>query len=293
MRIRLFLAMLVFSGISACSTLTINLPAVTEAPSSARLAGKIVWHDLLTTDIEASRKFYGGMFGWTFEEVPVSLGFGKSGNYLLIRHKGELVGGMVDTERLGTKVNNSQWVVLMSVDDVDAAAQNVVDAGGEIMTPPTDLNERGRIAVVTDNSGALFAILQTRDGDPIDTSAAFGSFMWDEVWVPDSAAAANFYSSIVPFQPVSLETGRDSVYRGLAVDGRPRMGILQDPIEELPPTWASYIRVKDMSVLDKVAALGGEVLLPAATRDIGGQVALIAGPSGAGVVLQTWPSEQE
>lgn len=293
MRIQLFLAMLMLAGISACSTLNINLPAVTETPSSARLAGKIVWHDLLTTDIEASRKFYGGMFGWTFEEVPVSLGFGKSGNYLLIRHKGELVGGMVDTERLGTKVNNSQWVVLMSVDDVDAAAQNVVDAGGEIMTPPTDLNERGRIAVVTDNSGALFAILQTRDGDPIDTSAAFGSFMWDEVWVPDSAAAANFYSSIAPFQPVSLETGRDSVYRGLGVDGRPRMGILQDPIEELPPTWASYIRVEDMSVLDKVEALGGEVLLPAANRDIGGQVALIAGPSGAGVVLQTWPAEQE
>ena len=293
MRIRLLLATLVLAGISACSTLNINLPAVTETPSSARLAGKIVWHDLLTTDIEASRKFYGGMFGWTFEEVPISLGFGKSGNYLLIRHKGELVGGMVDTERLGTKVNNSQWVVLMSVDDVDAAARNVVDAGGEIMTPPTDLNERGRIAVVTDNSGALFAILQTRDGDPIDTSAAFGSFMWDEVWVPDSAAAANFYSSIAPFQPVSLETGRDSVYRGLGVDGRPRMGILQDPIEELPPTWASYIRVEDMSVLDKVETLGGEVLLPAANRDIGGQVALIAGPSGAGVVLQTWPAEQE
>ena len=293
MSIRLLLATLMLAGISACSTLNINLPAVTETPSSARLAGKIVWHDLLTTDIEASRKFYGGMFGWTFEEVPISLGFGKSGNYLLIRHKGELVGGMVDTERLGTKVNNSQWVVLMSVDDVDAAARNVVDAGGEIMTPPTDLNERGRIAVVTDNSGALFAILQTRDGDPIDSSAAFGSFMWDEVWVPDSAAAANFYSSIAPFQPVSLETGRDSVYRGLGVDGRPRMGILQDPIEELPPTWASYIRVEDMSVLDKVEALGGEVLLPAANRDIGGQVALIAGPSGAGVVLQTWPAEQE
>jgi len=77
------------------------------------------------------------------------------------------------------------------------------------------------------------------------------------------------------------------------VDGHPRMGILQDPIEDLPPTWASYIRVEDMSVLDRVEALGGRVLLPAEDRYIGGQVALIAGPSGAGVVLQTWPTEQE
>jgi len=293
MRVRFLSTALLLAGLSACSTLNINLPAITDAPSSERLAGKIVWHDLLTNDIEGSRKFYGGLFGWTFEEVPISLGLGHSSNYLVIRHKGELIGGMVDTERLGTKVNNSQWVVLMSVDDVDVAARSVVDAGGEIMTPPTDLNERGRIAVVRDDAGALFAILQTRDGDPVDTSAAFGSFMWDEVWVPDSAAAEKFYASIAPFQPVTLETSQDSVYRGLAVDGRPRMGILQRPIEELPPTWASYIRVEDMSVVDQVVALGGEVLLPVENRAIGGQVALIAGPSGAGVVLQTWPTEQE
>jgi predicted enzyme related to lactoylglutathione lyase len=287
------MTMLALLGISGCSTLNINLPSVTEAPSGERLAGKIIWHDLLTTDIEGSRKFYGGLFGWTFEEVPLSLGFGRSGNYLLIRHEGKLIGGMVDTERLGAKANNSQWVVLMSVDDVDLVAQKVVNAGGAIMTPPTDLNERGRIAVVRDNAGALFAILETRDGDPVDSSAAFGSFMWDEVWVPDAATSAIFYESIAPFQPVSMVTGEDSEYLGLAVDGRPRMGILQDPIAELPPTWASYIRVEDMSLLDRVAALGGKVLLPAEDRLIGGQVALIAGPSGAGVALQTWPSEQE
>lgn len=295
MRIRLItvtiMAALVLLG--ACTSLNINLPAVTETPASERMAGKIIWHDLLTTDIEGSRAFYGGLFGWEFEEIPISLGFGKSGSYLLIRHKGQLIGGMVDTRRLGSKINNSQWVVLMSVDDVDTAAQNIVDAGGDILTPPTDLNERGRIAVVHDNAGALFAILQTRDGDPIDTSAAFGSFMWDEVWVPDSAAAANFYQRIAPFEPVSVETNNATLYKGLAVDGRPRMGILQDPIEDLPATWASYIRVADMSVLDKVEELGGQILLPVADRDIGGQVALIAGPSGAGVALQTWPSEQE
>ena len=46
-------------------------------------------------------------------------------------------------------------------------------------------------------------------------------------------------------------------------------------------------------MLDRVVSLGGEILLPVEDREIGGQVALIAGPSGAGVVLQTWPSELE
>ena len=77
----------------------------------------------------------------------------------------------------------------------------------------------------------------------------------------------------------------------LAVDGRPRMGILQDPIEGLPATWASYIRVQDMSALERVEELGGRILLPAEERALGGKVALIAGPSGAGVALQTWEQQ--
>ena len=275
----------------ACSTLSISLPPVTEQPVSERQAGKIIWHDLLTTDIEGSRAFYEGLFGWEFEEVPLALGFGRSSSYLLIRHQGKLVGGMVDLTRLDARGNASQWVAIMSVADVDAAANQVVASGGEVLTPPTDLDERGRLAVVKDNAGALFGLLQTRAGDPPDVSAAYGSFMWDEVWVPDAAAAARFYQAVAPFEPVSVETSAGTRYQGLAVDGRPRMGILENPIPGLAPTWASYIRVADMSLLDRVEALGGVVWLPAEPRPLGGEVALIAGPSGAGIAIQTWPDE--
>jgi hypothetical protein len=67
--------------------------------------------------------------------------------------------------------------------------------------------------------------------------------------------------------------------------------MLQNPIDGLAPTWAPYIKVADMSVLYSVEMLGGKVLLDAAPRELGGEVALIQGPSGAGVVLQTWPEE--
>jgi predicted enzyme related to lactoylglutathione lyase len=282
------IVVILLSSVIGCSSLNINLPAVTDAPVAERQAGKIIWHDLITTDIEGSKAFYGGLFGWEFEAIPIALGFGKSSNYLLIRKNGLLIGGMFDATKLGSEENSSQWVVVMSVDDIDAVVENISAAGGEILTPPTDLNERGRIAVVEDNAGAMFALLQTRDGDPPDTSAASGSFMWDEVWVPDAVAAVSFYQQIAPFEAVFRDVDNGDVYEALTVDGRPRMGILQDPIKDLPPTWASYIKVEDMSVLDRVAGLGGKILLPAAERNIGGQVALIAGPSGAGVAIQTW-----
>ena len=75
--------------------------------------------------------------------------------------------------------------------------------------------------------------------------------------------------------------------------GRPRAGIRNNPISELPPHWVSYLSVDGedalMEVLSRVDELGGRVLVPATPRSLGGSVALISGPSGAGIALQTWP----
>jgi predicted enzyme related to lactoylglutathione lyase len=288
------LLILVAALAAGCTTLNIELPAVTETPTSIRYPGKIIWHDLLTNDIEGSKRFYGGLFGWDFVELPLTLGFGRSSKYLVIRHKGKLIGGMLDVSNVDKSVNTSQWVVVMSVQDIDAAVNTVSQSGGAILTPPTDLNERGRIAVASDLSGALFAMLETRDGDPLDREPAAGEFMWDEVWTPDVSQAAEFYKTIAPYEFFEQTLGVID-YKGLAVNDVPRVGVLKNPAAGagLAPTWVSYIKVQDMSLLDKVAGLGGKVLMPAEDRAIGGQVAIVAGPSGAGVALQTWDQSLE
>jgi len=287
-------ALLALTAIGACTTVNIQLPPVTETPTQAHYPGRIIWHDLLTNDLEGSKSFYGGLFGWTYEELPVTLGFGKSSKYVMIRSGDRLIGGMLDVRAADTKGNSSQWVVVMSVSDIDAAVESVKQGGGRILTPPTDLNERGRIAVTEDDAGALFAMLETRSGDPLEHEADAGEFMWDEVWTPDVQKAAQFYQNLAPFELIGTELGA-TTYEGLAVNGIPRAGVLRNPAadEGLGPTWVSYIKVRDMSALDKVAGLGGRVLLAARERPIGGQVAIIAGPSGAGVALQTWDDDQE
>ena len=56
--------------------------------------------------------------------------------------------------------------------------------------------------------------------------------------------------------------------------------------------WVSYLRIADKSalqaVLGKVESLGGSILVPMLERPHGGFMAIIAGPSGAGIALQTW-----
>ena len=284
----LLAAVLVFS---ACATITQDLPPITDAPTGNRHGGKVVWHDLLTHTPEASRKFYAELFGWTFEEPGLDLGFGPRGSYQLIRNNGILIGGMFDTSVIPDRGNISQWITVISVDDIDAAAAATRDQGGEVLTPPTNLSSRGALAILKDSTGALLAVIQTRDGDPADREAAMNDFLWDELWTGDLTRASNFYQTVAGYESEDRAFGdADDSYHLLKSGGKPRAGILPNPFGEVPPVWVNYLRVTDpAAIAAKAGSLGGEVIVAPQARKIGGHVAMIAGPSGAGIALQTWP----
>lgn len=270
-------------ALAGCASSNLDLPAVTDAPTGQRLAGKIVWHDLLTHTPEASRRFYGELFGWEFDGTT-----GQDG-YTVIRHNGRPIGGMIDTRKLNGRDDISQWIAVMSVDDVDAAAVRFEAAGGSVLTPPTELERRGRLAVVADAEGALLALLQSRSGDPADRAPELGDFLWDELWSREPASAQAFYADLAGFEADSVAAGGGE-YRVLRSQARPRAGILPHPLEGLGPVWVSYLRVADpAAITQRVEGLGGRVLVDAQARRVGGQAAMIAGPSGAGIALQTWP----
>ena len=284
--------------ITACATINVDLPPVTDAATGERLPGKIVWHDLLTNDPKASQEFYRELFGWEFESVGSAAGLSSNSAYTLIRHNGRLIGGMIDTVALNNKDDISQWVVLMSVEDIDAATARFATDGGEVITPPIDLQRRGRMAIVRDAEGALLALLQTRDGDPADREAKIGDFLWDELWTTDVDGATTFYEDVAGLNTTIKDIDEDqesgASYRLLKAGDKPRVGIMSNPLEGLKPVWVSYIRVDNpAAITERVTGLGGQVIVDARSRPIGGEVAFIAGPSGAGIALQTWPLEQK
>ena len=281
--------------LGACATVTPNLPAVTDSPAAERSQGRIIWHDLITTTPAESRKFYGELFGWEFERPPNSIGFGGDDSYMLIRHEGNLIGGMLDANLLNRDENISQWISVMSVDDIRVAVGRVAAAGGEVLTEPTDVGSRGIMAVVASPDRAIIALLQTRDGDPAEIEPAINGWLWNELWTNDVEGASVFYSNLAGFEieDATVE-GAETTYRVLKAGGAPRAGILPNPFERELPVWVNYIRVDDPAAITaQVDKLGGTVIIDARPRAIGGKVAFIAGPSGAGVALQTWPLQQE
>ncbi|MEP0203875.1 MAG: VOC family protein [Halioglobus sp.] len=277
--------------LGACAGTQFSVPAIPHGADGQRLAGKVIWHDLVSDTPAASEAFFSGLFGWEFQSLSLT-----GANYSLIKHKGQLIGGMVDQTQLPTTADISQWIPVMSVANADAAKSAVLRGGGTVLTPPTSLGERGTIAVIEDPQGAVIALLETREGDPADVAGpvSVGSFLWNELWTSDASQASAFYRSLATLESesIAVPVAPDANYQLLSSLGRPRLGIRNTPAPEMPPLWLSYLRVVDESELEialsKVEDLGGSILVPKLERPSGGYMAIIADPSGASIALQTW-----
>ena len=269
--------------LSACST-TVTSPLADIPLSEKPLAGKFVWHDLMTDDLEAAQAFYGKLFGWTFEETRHPNG----GDYTLIFADRRLVGGMVqltDPER----IEYSRWIGYLSVPDVDEAADLTISAGGTVVAGPLDLPGIGRAAAIQDPQGGVAGLLRSKPGDPADSiKPGVGQIVWNEMLAADEKAAAGFYEQISGARAKVIER-RGGEYIMLQSAGRDRAGFMARPADDTDPMWLTYIGVADPAVTAaRVAGLGGEVLLAPSPDVREGTMAVVIDPNGAILALQKW-----
>ncbi len=275
-----FAAAILLLTMIGCTSL--NLPSVTSEVTDTRLPGKVIWHDLVTEDPAGAQRFYGDLFGWTFRAVPGL-------DYSIIMHRGQAIGGIVDARLFEQKGRISQWVIALSVADMDQAVAEIKGAGGTILGGPSDAGDRGELALARDPQGANFALLETRDGDPLDREAGINDFMWNELWTSNAAQATNFYQQLANYKPAAMNMDDGKQYDYLQVNGKPRLAIIDNPVADLLPTWVAYVRVVDPGVIaTKAEELGGTVMYRGKSAQTGGELAIIIDPSGAGVVVQTW-----
>jgi predicted enzyme related to lactoylglutathione lyase len=254
---------------AGCATQLPDVPALSD--SGTWLPGKVVWHDLVTPDLAGAKTFYGGLFGWSFEDV--------SDAYTLVRHDGRLIAGMAE---LRTTKYASYWVPLVSVPDVDRAVASTTGAGGERLVKPFDVPGRGRVAVLRDPQDAVFGVVRTVQGDPADRIP--GSDEW--LWTSDVAASGSFYRNLVGYE-VATRAVAGQQYTVLERDALPRVGVLAKPSPDIGNTWVCYVKVADVdAVVAKVAGLGGSVLMAPTAEVRNGTVAIIADSHGAGLIVQ-------
>jgi len=115
--------------------------------------GTFCWNELATNDVEAAKKFYASLLGWTTKEMPM-----QSGVYTIFNTGDKDVGGMyMITEEMGQVPPH--WMGYITVDDVDAMVKKTEELGGKVCMAPTDIPEVGRMAVITDPTGATISLM--------------------------------------------------------------------------------------------------------------------------------------
>src|SRR5436305_49235 len=117
--------------------------------------GAFSWVDLGTSDGDGAKVFYGGLLGWEFEDMPVP----DSPPYSMATIGGRRVAAVYAKrdEQLP-----SAWLSYVTVEDADATAARAAELGGTVMSEPFEVLQAGRMAVLQDPAGAVFAIWQAR-----------------------------------------------------------------------------------------------------------------------------------
>jgi predicted enzyme related to lactoylglutathione lyase len=258
------------------STANIDTSAMSFSPEP--LVGKIVWNDLSTEDLDAARRFYGGLFGWTFDRST-----GPDGSpYLLARSGRVYVAGIV-----GVRSHSDRWLPYASVDDVDVSVAKARAAGAKVPVAERNVS-LGRIAVIVDPEGAVIGLARSHIGDPDDatTRPAAGRVVWTELLANNPVAATRFYETVVGYSAQTVQR-RGGQYTLLSDGGKNRAGILQNPSDQAVPLWLTYFGVDDLqATVSRVEALGGKVVLGPSPQLREGNMALITDPTGALLALQ-------
>ena len=187
-----------------CSSPSATLPPITQDANARPIPGKFVWHNLITADAEAARKFYGALFDWEFE-------LKDDGRYSVISYQGRNVGGILDATKTGGLPKRARWLSAVSVTDLDASLRAVEAAGGKQLEAPIDVGGIGRVVTVQDADGALLHLLAPDQGDPPDADPGVHTWLWHELLANDPKRALSFYQEAFGYEvkTVTKDSGGD------------------------------------------------------------------------------------
>ncbi|MFA9421560.1 MAG: VOC family protein [Gammaproteobacteria bacterium] len=252
---------------------------VTENPSGKTFPGKFIWHDLVTPDVLSAGKFYEQLFGWQIDYQE---------QYAVVRNGNKLIAGILQVEPAGGHERDAVWIPSVSVADIDAAAELVIANGGMILKGPADMEKRGRAVLVSDPQRSELVLLNAKGGDPADSKAEFGDWLWDEIWTDDAEITEAFYATVVGYdEMVSGDAYDVFIYQG---KWRAGMRHLQDKRDHM--LWVPVVRVADPgATARRVKELGGVVWITPDEAPRKGNTALIGDPTGALVLIQRWPPQ--
>ena len=235
--------------------------------------GTFCWLDLSTSDAAGAKAFYGGLFGWEFEDTEVPGG----GVYTMCRVGGDDVAAIVQQDEHPAHWNN--YVSVASADETSATAKQL---GAQMIEEPFDVMSAGRMALLADPEGAALCMWEPREHFGAGRVNDPGCLTLNQLNTHYPERVAGFYGDLFGWE--ISQVSDEPAYWGINNKGWLNGGIMELPEEagEAPPHWFPYFVSEDVeAATERIEELGGTVVVPPMTTSPEGRILVATDPQGA------------
>ena len=255
------------------------------------IRGWFVWEELMTTDVASATSFYKKVGGLKSTKAPFDP------NYTLFEgSKGSMGGVMTLPDEAKAGGTPPCWISYVGTPDADETARQAAALGGKVAKAPWTIADGGRIAILQDPQGAIFAVYanpKTTDAPP---APGLGHASWHELATSDYVGAFEFYHKLFGWHVVNDQDMGPGmgVYRLFAPEGvKDAIGGMytKPPQPPRPAAWLPYIKVSNVKAATASAkSLGATIFHGPAQVPGGGWITMGADPQGAAFAVHSTPA---
>jgi len=235
--------------------------------------------DLMTSNTDTAKQFYGELFGWEFQTGDEE----KYGGYITANKNGKMVAGIMQ-KPADQAAMPDMWSTYLRTDDAAATAAAVTANGGQVYVEPMDVPEQGHMAIFGDVSGAAIGAWQPREMRGYELVAENGAPAWHELHTKDYDAAVKFYQEVFGWDTDVMSDTPEFRYTTLGAGQDAKAGIMDASgylPAEVPSNWQVYFAVGDADTsVEKAVSMGG-ALVDGPDDTPFGRLATLTDPTGA------------
>jgi uncharacterized protein len=170
------------------------------------------------------------------------------------------------------------WTTYIGVASADDAAKKAASLGATIFKEPFDVYDMGRMAVIQDPQGAVFAIWEAKANNGVAIRDEANTLCWNELASNNPEESRDFYTKLVGWTVNVNPDYSEWRHGGRSIGGL--RTIAQG--EPTPPSWLPYFMTTDCDAMaKKIESLGGHVMVPPTNIPSSGRFAVAADPQGA------------
>jgi predicted enzyme related to lactoylglutathione lyase len=245
--------------------------------------GTFCWADLGTPDAAAAKRFYTGLFGWTFEDRPM----GADAVYTMFSVGAHPVAALYQQEPQSPGAP-PHWLSYICVESTTDTARRTRELGGTVLMDAFDVLDVGRMALIQDPSGAVVALWEPKRHIGAGIVGEPNTLCWNELATSDTAVAGRFFRDLLGWKSELQQLGAVPYTTFRRDESGPAGGMMAIGPDwgPVPPHWLVYFAVSDCDAsAERARVLGAMVKVPPSDVPSIGRFAVLEDPQGAAFAI--------